>query len=374
LISDFSFRISDFLFRISDFGFRIFLNDMTIGIYSPYLDTLGGGERYMCTLASELSKNHSVSLFGDHESVKSAAEERFGLDLSHVAFVKDIFTNTSLIERTAVTRKYDAIIFLTDGSLPVSFAKKNILHIQVPLPSFQKSEWKTNLYSAIVFNSEFTRQSVHSSYQKKGQVIYPPVDASDIVPSSKRDARILTVGRFTSHHESKKQRVMIEAFISQYGKGIPEGWSLTLAGGMAFGDTVYLSELKKLASNYPITFAVNVARAELVKLYSTSSIYWHAAGFGESDPSLMEHFGISTVEAMAGGTVPVVFNAGGQREIVTDGVNGRLWNSVDELCTETRDLIQNETLRVHLATEAMCLKERFSVERFTREWEKVLGK
>ncbi len=346
---------------------------MTIGIYSPYLDTLGGGERYMCTLAAVLSRNHTVSLFGDHENMKDAVEERFGLDLSRVAYAKDIFTTSSLIERTTATRGYDAIIFLTDGSLPVSFAKKNILHIQVPLPSFQKPGWKTNLYSAVVFNSEFTRDSVHPSYQKKGQVIYPPVDASDIIPSPKRDNRILTVGRFTSHHESKKQRVMIEAFINEYGKGIPEGWSLTLAGGMAFGDTVYLSELKKLAGSYPITFGVNISRSELVKLYATSSIYWHAAGFGENDPSLMEHFGISTVEAMAGGTVPVVYNAGGQREIVKDGINGCLWNTVDQLCIATKDLIHDETLRVHLATEAMCMKERFSIDHFTEEWERVIG-
>ena len=38
---------------------------MRIGIYSPYLDSFGGGERYMLTIAEYLSASHKVDLFLD---------------------------------------------------------------------------------------------------------------------------------------------------------------------------------------------------------------------------------------------------------------------------------------------------------------------
>ena len=60
-------------------------------------------------------------------------------------------------------------------------------------------------------------------------------------------------------------------------------------------------------------------------LYGRASIFWHAAGLGEDPerhPDRYEHFGITTVEAMSAGAVPVVIDAAGQVEIVEHGANG----------------------------------------------------
>ena len=59
----------------------------------------------------------------------------------------------------------------------------------------------------------------------------------------------------------------------------------------------------------------------------------------------MEHFGITTVEAMAAGCVPVVINKAGQREIVEDGVSGFLWNTWGELKDRTQLLAEDGNLR-----------------------------
>ena len=62
--------------------------------------------------------------------------------------------------------------------------------------------------------------------------------------------------------------------------------------------------------------------AELRDLYGRASIFWHAAGLGEDPerhPDRYEHFGITTVEAMSAGAVPVVIDAAGQAEIVEQG-------------------------------------------------------
>ena len=57
---------------------------MNIGFYSPYFDTLGGGERYVLTLASHWSEGHDVKLFWDDESIVQSAQSRFNIDLSRV--------------------------------------------------------------------------------------------------------------------------------------------------------------------------------------------------------------------------------------------------------------------------------------------------
>ncbi len=57
---------------------------MKIGIYDPYLDDLGGGEKYMMTIASCLSKDHDVSIFWDSKKDLEELVERFSLDISNL--------------------------------------------------------------------------------------------------------------------------------------------------------------------------------------------------------------------------------------------------------------------------------------------------
>ena len=62
-------------------------------IYDPYLDTLGGGERYCLTVAEILLKHgYKVDLFwsGDQDLIKKAIK-RFSLNLNGLNLVKDIF-------------------------------------------------------------------------------------------------------------------------------------------------------------------------------------------------------------------------------------------------------------------------------------------
>lgn len=66
----------------------------------------------------------------------------------------------------------------------------------------------------------------------------------------------------------------------------------------------------------------NLTNSDILKLYGEASIFWHACGLGEKDPHLVEHFGMTTVEAMQNYCVPIVIDGGGQKEIVEHGVSG----------------------------------------------------
>ena len=116
-------------------------------------------------------------------------------------------------------------------------------------------------------------------------------------------------------------------------------------------------------------------RARVRDLLSRARVFWHATGLGEDDehPELAEHFGIATVEAMAAGCVPVVIDRGGQSEIVTDGVNGFLWSTLDEMKRCTRRLIDDPPLWARLSAAARVRARDFARSRFVERMSRVCG-
>lgn len=350
---------------------------MKIGIYTPYLDTVGGGERYMLTIAEILSKEDSVDIFLDtHLSgldigeITKKTTKLLGLDLSNVKYTKAPFgKGSSFLKRLNFLKKYDILFYLTDGSIFYSTAEKNILHIQSPVKVSNNSLWekiKSSSWDLIIYNSNFTKDHCEKFWKIKGEVLYPPVN-TEIFKAGRKKKQILSVGRFFGYHKNKKHGLMIEVFKKMFESGKIGDWSFYLAGGAGDGDKKYVKELKETAKGFPVHIHPNLSFDDLKKLYSESSIYWHASGFGEIDPTKMEHFGITTVEAMASGCVPVVVNLGGQKEIVEDSVNGFLWDNPEEMEEKTLKLIQNKELLEKLSKTATKSCTKFSKEEFANK-------
>lgn len=306
------------------------MKKLKIGFYNPYLDSLTGGERYTLALASHWSKIHNVDVFWDEAAILKKAAERLRLELDQVQVVPNIFQTGNIFKKLFVSRQYDLIFFLSDGSVPTSLAKHNILHFQVPFQSVDVPFWKLGPYGAIVCNSKFTQYHLDPVLVKKSVVIYPPVK-TNVKTSDDKEKLILTVGRF---HQWKKQDVLIEAF-----KKLPTEWRLVCFGGLLPKDTAYFDSLKQKSKGHKVELVPNGSYEKLQSLYRKASIYWHAAGFGETDPQRAEHFGISTVEAMAYGCIPIVYNGGGLVEIIAES-SGFLWNNMKELLLMTQKVIQ----------------------------------
>lgn len=349
---------------------------MKVAIYSPYLDTFGGGEKYMATIAEAFSKKGDVDVFlNKHLNflggyfLKKNLEKRFKLGLKKVNFIKaPIGEGASFFQRISLLRHYDIFFYLTDGSIFYPNAKKNILHIQTPLVGQAKSlfgKLKLKGWDLIIYNSLFTKEHAKKNWPISSKIIYPPVDVNNIKVLPKKKY-IISVGRFFGYLKNKKHELLINTFKKIYENNLKD-WSLHLVGGMGDGDKQYLEKLKKIAENLPIKFYPNLGYDELMKLYGDSSIYWHAQGFGEEDPTKMEHFGITTVEAMVGGCVPVVIGKGGQTEIVEDGKSGLLWNRLDELENLTQKLALDQNLWKKLSQGAKKRSKLFSKERFVKE-------
>lgn len=350
---------------------------MKIGIYSPYLDTAGGGERYMLTITEILSQQSYVDfLLGTHlysqniEEIKKKIELLHGIDLSKVNFIRSpIGKGSSFFKRLFFLKSYDVLFYLTDGSIFYSTAKNNILHFQIPFKNPQNNFWgriKLSSWKQIIYNSFFTKEIVEKTWPIEGEVVYPPVEIDKIKPL-KKEKYILSVGRFFGFRKPKKHEEMIKAFQSLLMSGKIPGWSLHLAGAVGQGDRQYLTNLKRTAAGFPIFFHPDISFPDLIKLYGVSSIYWHAAGFGEVDPVKMEHFGITTVEAMAAGCIPIVVRKGGLTEIVEKQESGLFWENEDELKEQTVKLANDQKMMEALSKEAVIRSKKFSKENFIKK-------
>lgn len=307
---------------------------MKIGIYSPYLDTLGGGERYMLSIAECLSSSCLVNIFWNDGTILEKAKERLNLSLDNVFVVPNIFSNKPVISKVFATSKYDCIFLLSDGSIPISFAKKTILHFQQPFQDVNGKKLLNRLkfqkIPTIICNSYYTKRFIDREYSVNSSVVYPPVDVSLFKGSKAKEKIILSVGRF---HEVKKHEILIRSFQKLSDKN----WRLVIVGGLLEKDVNYFNFLTSLITSPNIILKPNISFTELNLLYKSARFYWHATGYGENEndhPERFEHFGIAPVEAMAAGCIPLLFKGGGMVEILDDNEE-LLWKNEDELIEKT---------------------------------------
>jgi len=83
---------------------------------------------------------------------------------------------------------------------------------------------------------------------------------------------------------------------------------------------------------------------------------------------------MTTVEAMAGGCVPVVIDRAGQREIVRHGVDGYRWTGPEQVASFTRRLAAEDGLRSRLATAATRRAATFSDAAFAGQWSDIAAR
>jgi glycosyltransferase involved in cell wall biosynthesis len=220
-------------------------------------------------------------------------------------------------------------------------------------------------YQVVAANSPYTAGWVERLWGRMAAVLPPPVR---LRAGGEKQPVILAVGRFfpnVSGH-SKKQLELVEAFRLACARGL-EGWELHLVGGCNNSERGYVETVRKAAVGLPVRFHVNARGEDLTELFSAASVFWHAAGFGEdlqAHPDRFEHFGISVVEAMSAGAVPVVYQHGGPAAIVREAGCGELFATTDELAARTVALVRDDARRAELAERARASAAEFAFDRF----------
>lgn len=339
-------------------------------IIDPYLDTLGGGERYALEFALALLRlGWQPEVWGFGPTWRQAAADKLGIQLKNILFEERDFLALSLSAKRRLMKSYGLSFFVSDGSLPFLFARRNFIHFQVPFQHVGGRSFvnrlKLNDIEAVICNSEFTKRFIDREFRVKSVVLYPPVAVDQFLPA-KKETVILSVGRFTDLLHHKRQDVLVKAFRSLRRFPEAKNWRLVLAGSDREGKEL-VGKLRQQAAGLPVEIKTNLSFSELQAEYAKASLFWTATGFGveeEVKPEAMEHFGITTVEAMAAGCVPVVINKGGQKEIVHAEENGFCWSTTEELVEYSRRLITDAPLRKKLSRQAVVDSRLYSEEVF----------
>jgi FkbM family methyltransferase len=341
-------------------------------IFSPYTLTPGGGERYVLTIASALTKDYAVTISAPHAYSHLRLRQlgkAFGIDLSPCSI-------TSIAD---LTGQWDVMVALGNHIVPPvrSLARRSFFICQFPFPLPHGTLPDKHLfagYEVILAYSDFVRRNIETALTRQAlpsrpvKVLYPPVPQVPACFTPKK-SMVLTVGRFFSGGHSKRHDVLIGAFRDLSAK-TGEAVEFHIAGS-SMPDQVhmdYLAKLQEMAVGQQVIFHVNATPQTLVRLYHEAAFYWHGTGLNsdlERSPELAEHFGIAIVEAMSAGCVSFALNAGAAPEIITDCVDGCLYDTTEALVERTFALLREPAQREAIGVRARRRAADFAVARFT---------
>jgi glycosyltransferase involved in cell wall biosynthesis len=368
----------------------------SVGIFNLNWSARGGGEKRSLVLAAHLARTRRVVVFSPAPLDREVLEGYFDVDLGSVEFV----TLGPREEDGARIRAsgVEVLVNNSHGSEIPCPTSRGIYMCMFPhdwpgvVPDGQTEEGRSgwslfrkqqrtraalDTWQVVTANSRFTRDWIRKKWGRRAVVVHTPCDS--IGPGGAKDKLILHVGRFVTDsagEHPKRQDVLVRAF-----REAPwlhdSGWELHLAGSVSpdAASATFVAGLVEAATGFPVRFHFDAPHPALRALYRRAAIYWHATGFGypaDEFPFKQEHFGQTVVEAMSAGAVPVVYDSGGPRETVRDGVTGYRFADLEGLASRTRQLAGNPALRSRLARNGLRASACFSRAAFVTRVERLV--
>jgi glycosyltransferase involved in cell wall biosynthesis len=169
--------------------------------------------------------------------------------------------------------------------------------------------------SIVITNSEFSRRAIVDALGLNNiYILSPPIDIETFHNvalmtngDNERNDIILVIARIAPH---KKLENAIK--LAKILKDNNIGKGMKIVGNLYHYFFDYYSELERIVLNLGltdyVTFEINASLDKLLSIIRKSRVYFH--------PMVGEHFGMTVVEAMAAGLIPLVPNNCGPAEFV----------------------------------------------------------
>jgi len=337
-----------------------------IGCPHEHCATIGGGTVHLFKFLEWLSPYYDVDIIFPNTNIPTDKwyKDNMDIDLSKI--------NKITLDRTNLQ---DYEIWINGWASKIidnPHARTKINLVWFPFLKGLASQAQSFIN---VGNSKYTEKHIRKTWgvkKENSMYIYPPTSLGRFKPAKNKKNWITHVSRFMPPDSAadKGHIQMINTFKKMVDEGLKD-WEFHLAG-MLLKDREevmkYYMSLLELAQGYPIYFHTNVTIDEMVELQSKSKIYWHATGISLKIPAAQEHFGLTILEAIASGAVPVTYNSGGQPEIVTDSNNGFLYDNLNVLKSKTMKLIDNPKLLNKMRNEGKKTVKKFSEVKSRKAW------
>lgn len=200
-----------------------------------------------------------------------------------------------------------------------------------------------------VTNSAFMAGVLREAYGLDANVLYPGFLTGDSVHAEDRKDQMVSVGRISRD----KHTIALVDLMAAVHREVPS-LSFVIAGFAT--DGLYLEAVQARARDIslPVRFEIGLEHDDLMGLLRRSRYFISAKPF--------EHFGITTLDAAAAGTVPFVHRSGGSIEIIRDD---RLWyESESELAMRVRSVASAPDVRLSILRGVADGLPRFQRDRF----------
>jgi len=361
-------------------------------IIHALFDILGGGELFALRLAQALiEQGFDVEILTATPINQDRLKEIYGyvkLPKVTVKRVKEAEYLSKLmpgrlvrLRRLIVYRKYMPIIgearkeydivFDTQSNLPTPV---DISYIHFPaiieLTGVEKRGFRWAIYNQLInqladkfkisrsgrvlVNSTWTAHRVYKVHGVIPDVLYPPVDIEYFTVVSEnyvREKIVVTVSRFTP--EKRLDRILDVA------RELPD-YRFVIAGSTGPGSDKVLEVLEAKKDQLGLTnieLKPNLSRYKLRELLGKAMFYFH--------PEFSEHFGISVVEAMSAGCVPIVYKDGGVWYDMVSKVSNILgYNRVEDVLRIIRTLEGDRNFYFELRKKSIEVSKIFNYENF----------
>ena len=363
---------------------------LRVGVFYPTLNVYGGGEFVAAAIANTLAQNnYDVTFFTNEPVNQQEIKKFFGQTLDKS--IKTIVHPSSLKPRglldfyQTIFRSY---VFKSKCDMwidPYSnciFPWTNISYIHYPflnhyfykpkfpylksshrfpvasLPHtiFEKNITKTT-GKLIIANSQYTAEEIRKFSGKCSKVLYPPVpslnteDTTDLVENQRKN-QVVTISRFSPGKDLEKIPYIASLTSSDI--------SFAMIGRLHHKDTLVSLQrlIKKLGLTDRVKLFPDLPRNAMNKMLKESKLYLHAM--------VGEHFGISIVESMAMGCIPIVHNSGGAKEFVPESYR---YENIHDAASKIEKAVSNWSPRE--VYQMIRTTRRFKEDVFANEFMKL---
>lgn len=303
----------------------------SIAIYNSYWNTKGGGESHALSFANVLQEYNTVYLVSEIDFDIEELSQYYNIDLSNCRkLVQSRIT-------TDFTKRFHIFINSTYSSNLISAVNKS--YYIVLFPHRETTEEFLKCYT-FLYDSEYTRRWAKKFWGENlnSRIVLPIGSLQKNIESSiKKEKIILNVGRFFIGNHCKKQLEIAKAFKLFSSSPRYDDWKLVLIGSIdaTNSETMnYFNNIKKELQGLNYEIITNASRDILNDYYQKSYIYVHATGLGEDakqHPDRFEHFGVTPVEAMTYGCIPIVYSIGGPAELIQTLKIGYTFDNIQTL-------------------------------------------
>ena len=382
---------------------------MRIALIHDSLNACGGAERLSLAFAKALKEGgHSVDLYVMEKTMWDRVEKltsynRNVIDNEYVLYPYGIvpsiysrFLSWLLRDVAGIhdvrRRRYDVVV-ATKQILVPTFVDVLYMHFPDFVPGFEYlyypdrymyntalriysrpaellsrlliSLFKNMEYKPMILtNSKFSASMMSRFLGVNGLVVYPPVNVEEYLPLSRnrdRDNIILVIGRI----EPAKNIASVPFIAEKVKNG-----RFVIIGSI--GSYSYYRHLVRLIKSLSVEDRVrilpNASEWQKIELLRRAKMYLH--------PMKYEHFGISVVEAMAAGLIPVAHRSGGPwTDIVEFGKYGFGFRTEEEAVSHVENLLELKEIELeNLRSIVIARSQYFNYEKFRNAIDKLFDK